>query len=97
MSFKNNTMEWLQMKDITFKYLKEEWSIEYYPNLDRLESTLHVFTIEGKSLLYSVLVYFEDYNVILAHRYENGIMRIFPHPSLELNELTQKFFVDSVE
>ncbi len=87
MSFKNNTMEWLQMKDRAFKYLREELSIEYYPNLDQIEYTLHVSTIRDKSIFYSVLVYLEEYKVILPLRCENGIERIFPHPSLELNEI----------
>ncbi len=97
MSFKNDTMEWLQMKDRTFKHLREEWSIEYYPNLDKLESDLKAFTIYEKSLFYSVLVYLEDYNVILTHKSEKGIERILPHPSLELNELVVKFFADTIE
>ena len=87
MSFKNDTMKWLQMKDKVFKYLQEEWSVEYYPNLDKIEYALKVFTIRDKSLFYSVLIYLEEYMVILPHRCENGIERILPHPSLELNEI----------
>lgn len=97
MSFINNTMEWLQMKDKTFKYLQEEWSVGYYPNLDKIEYSLHAFTIRYKSLFYSVLVYLEEYMVILPLRCENGIERIYPHPSLELNGLVAKFFVDAIE
>ena len=87
MSFKNNTMEWLQMKDKVFRYLQEEWSIEYYPNLDQIEYTLRVFTICDKSIFYSVLSYLEEYMVILPLKGENGVERSFPHPSLELNEI----------
>jgi len=75
------------MKDRTFKYLTEEWSIEYYPNLDQIEYTLNVLTVRDKSLLYSVLAYLEEYMVILPHKCENGIERIYPHPSLELSEI----------
>ena len=97
MSFMNDTSEWLQMKDRTVVYLKEEWSIEYYPNLDKIESNLRVFTIRDKSLFYSALSYLEENMVILSHRSENGVERILPHPSLEWNELEVKFFVDTIE
>ena len=97
MSFTNDTMEWLQMKDKVFTYLQEEWSIEYYPNLIRLESDMDVSTIRDKSIFYSVLVYLEEYMVILLHKCENGIERILPHPSLELNGLEAKFFVGTIE
>ena len=85
------------MKDRAFKYLQEEWSIGYYPNLDKIEYALNAFTIRDKSLFYSVLAYLEEYVVILPYRCENGIERIFPHPSLELKELVAKFFVDTIE
>ena len=97
MSFKNNTGEWLEMKDRAFKYLQEEWSIKYYPNLDQIEYILKVFTIRDKSLFYSVLAYLEEYMVILPYRCEDGIERILPHPSLEFKELMVKYFVDTIE
>lgn len=58
---------------------------------------MDVSTIRGKSIFYSVLAYLEEYMVILLHKCENGIERILPHPSLELNGLEAKFFVGTIE
>jgi len=92
MSFKNNTEAWLQMKDRAFEYLREEWSIGYFPNVAKLKYMLKISTVFDKSIFYSVLSYLEEYMVILTQRCQNGAMRIFPHPSLELNELVEQFF-----
>lgn len=95
--YQDYTMEWLQMKDKIFKYLKDEWSIGYYPNLIKLESVLNVFTVRDKSIFYDVLDYLGEYMIILSYVCENGIERITPHPSLELNDLSSKFIVDNTE
>jgi hypothetical protein len=97
MTNKNDTMEWFEMRDRVYQYLKEEWAIGYYPNLEKLEATLRILSIRDKSFFYNVLAFLEEYYIILTHRCETGIERIFPHPNFELNELILKLFVDTVE
>jgi len=85
--YENNVLERFEMRERIFRYLKEEWQIGYYPNLVKLKSALHIFSVRDKHIFYEVLAYLEEYKIILTHRCEKGVERILPHPSLELNEL----------
>ena len=88
--FENNTMERFEMREKIYRYLKEEWMIGYFPNLAKLKVTVKVFSVRDKSIFYGELAYLEEHMIVLVHRCENGIERILPHPSLELNELVAK-------
>ena len=73
------------------------WNLSEKSQFDLVKPNMDVSTIRDKSIFYSVLVYLEEYMVILLHKCENGIERILPHPSLELNGLEAKFFVGTIE
>ncbi len=86
----------IEMKNKIGRYLRKEWSVEYYPNLTKIIYDLKIKGSRALSLFYAVLAYFEEYNIIVIGE-ENEIKRIFPHPGLNLNELLSELPVNTSE